>query len=639
MKKNIYLLQINKAYNNNIYLPYSVGSLAACAFANETVSENYCLKELLYRYEDPDVIVSGFEKPYLVGFSSYLWNTQYNLRVAKLLKEKYPECIVLFGGHNVPSGNADMMEEYPFIDFIIHDEGEVPFREFLLALHENTPLCNVPNLSYRDENGKIRSNEKKYFDVTELPSPYLEGYFDKMIEESDFRFQAIFETNRGCPYGCAYCDWGIFKTKLRQFPVERVYAELDWLAEHKIEYCISADSNFGILKRDTDIAKYLVEVKRKTGYPGSVCICFAKNCNDTVFEINKILYEGGIVKNAMLSVQTLNEEALKNIGRENLVFDQYEELSNRYKSEKIPVLSELILGLPGETYDSFCDGLCRLITLGQHMYVNVYCCDVLLNSEMGTKEYKEKHSVVTTRMPMYQFHADAVSEEFTEYSDIVTSTATLSTDDWINANIFHAVVTGFHGLGILQNFAVYLLKEKGVSHKQFYTSLFEYITSHGNYEIKKLFDRIRNVYEGLLSGKGDWGFIIDGLGSTVWPVNETVFLEIIKNPDLFFEEIGEFLSSFGIEEDVFENLLIYQKEMLKTPGLKGKTVELDYDFYTYFSNIASDDYKPLMKKKVALDISCPSNPEDFFEYARINIWYGRRRGLMLCFNDTTVREI
>ena len=418
-----------------------------------------------------------------------------------------------------------------------------------------------------------------------------------------------------------------------------MYAEFEWFAKNKIDYCISADSNFGILKRDVDIAKYLIDVNKRTHFPASVCFCFAKNCDDTVFEINKLLYEGGIVKNAMLSVQTLNEEALKNVGRQNLVFERYEELCNRYKSERIPVLSELILGLPGETYESFCDGLCRLITLGQHMYVNVYCCDVLLNSEMGTKEYKEKHSVVTTRMPMCQFHADAVSEEYTEFSNIITSTATLTTEDWINANIFHGVITGFHGLGILQSFAVYLLKEKGVSHKKFYMSLFEYITSHGDYEIKKLFDRVRGVYEGLLSGKGDWGFVLDGLGNTVWPVGEAIFLEIIKNPDLFFEEMGEFLSSFGIEEDIYENLLKYQKELLKTPGLKHKTVELDYDFYTYFGNISKEEYMPLEKKKVVLSVDCPKNPDDFFEYARINIWYGRRRGLMLCFNDTTVREI
>lgn len=39
-----------------------------------------------------------------------------------------------------------------------------------------------------------------------FPSPYLTGEFDE-IDPARWR-SATIETNRGCPYGCTYCDWG-----------------------------------------------------------------------------------------------------------------------------------------------------------------------------------------------------------------------------------------------------------------------------------------------------------------------------------------------------------------------------------------------------------------------------------------------
>lgn len=637
MKKNLYLVQINRIFDNSVFFPYSIGSLSACAFEDETVRNSYNLNDFIFIYEDIEKVASRIKDPFMVGFSTYIWNTEYNLNLAKRIKEIYPECFILFGGHNVDTDSAVMLEKYSFIDFLIHDEGEYPFKELLLALENGTPLCNVPNLSYRDETGEIRSTAKKIFDIVDLPSPYTNGFFDSLIKNNNIQFQAIFETNRGCPYGCAYCDWGLFKAKLRQFPMERVLGELKWFVDNKIDYCICADGNFGILKRDTEIADYIVELKNKTGYPEVLCACFAKNSNDAVFEITSKLFKCGVIKNAMLSVQTMNETALKNIGRENLKFDKYEGISDRYKKSGMPILSELILGLPGETYESFCEGLCRLIDLGRHMTVNVYCCDILLNSRMAKKEYIDEFRIKTVRMPISQVHIEYTEDKYPEHSNIIVSTDTLSEEDWVKANMFHAVVTSFHSLGILQWFAEYLKFEKNVSYLQFYTSLFDYIMSNKGLEISKFFEKIREKYLGLLNGNGLWGFLIPNLGKIVWPVNETIFIEIIKDIDLFFNEIEPFLSSFDIEKDIYDDLVLFQKEMLKAPGLKEKSFAVKYDFYTYFKNILFENYLPLEKKNNRIDVSCPDNPEDMFEYAKYNLWFGRRKKKMLCINDLTVK--
>ncbi len=72
-------------------------------------------------------------------------------------------------------------------------------------------------------------------DLDSLPSPVLTGLFDGFIPAGGERAGLILETNRGCPYGCTFCDWGSATlSRIRQFDLDRVFAELDWCAEHHL---------------------------------------------------------------------------------------------------------------------------------------------------------------------------------------------------------------------------------------------------------------------------------------------------------------------------------------------------------------------------------------------------------------------
>ena len=79
---------------------------------------------------------------------------------------------------------------------------------------------------------------------------------------------AILETNRGCPYGCTFCDWGsATQSRIRKFDLDRVFAELEWCATHKVHQVFLADANFGIFERDVEIAEKVAELKLEHGYP------------------------------------------------------------------------------------------------------------------------------------------------------------------------------------------------------------------------------------------------------------------------------------------------------------------------------------------------------------------------------------
>ena len=171
---------------------------------------------------------------------------------------------VIFGGHNVLR-DFGTFDECPEVDILIYREGEEAFRQILLCLLEDSDLSEVANIAFKKDGEYVKTREEG-FCMSEYPSPYLSGIFDS-IADGKTNFSAILETNRGCPFKCSFCDWGTLGSKVRLFPMERIKAEMDWIADHGIEYVYCADGNFGLFDRDEEIAEYIIELKKKTGFP------------------------------------------------------------------------------------------------------------------------------------------------------------------------------------------------------------------------------------------------------------------------------------------------------------------------------------------------------------------------------------
>src|SRR3990167_4556131 len=159
-------------------------------------------------------------------------------------------------------------------------------------------------------------------------------------------------------YACSFCEWGSSAmTKVRQLPEEWVYGEIEWAGLNRMEYVDGCDSNFGILKRDVDIAKRLAETKVKYGYPQTYRTSFAKNSNEAIWTIANILHGAGMLKSVTLAMQSMDQGVLQNIHRKNIKFDHFGELVKKYEAAGIPTYTELIMGLPGETLESYIAGV------------------------------------------------------------------------------------------------------------------------------------------------------------------------------------------------------------------------------------------------------------------------------------------
>ncbi|MBQ8016197.1 MAG: radical SAM protein, partial [Clostridia bacterium] len=382
--KNIYFIQANNVYGNerkSVYIPYASGCIAAYAFDNEKIKASCNLAGFVYTHEPIKQAVAKMKEPFIAAFSCSVWNYEYNKALAKELKKAYPDVIVVFGGHNVLR-DFETFEECTDVDFLIYREGEEAFRQIVLSLLENKSFSDIANIAYRKDDGYFKTKEES-FCLSEYPSPYLNGIFDS-IADGKTNFSAILETNRGCPFHCSFCDWGTLGSRVRLFPMERIKAEMDWIAGHKIEYVYCADGNFGLFDRDEEIAEYIIALKKATGYPKNFRVCFTKNRTEFVKKICMRFNKYGLDKAQTLSFQSLSPATLENIGRKNISLEHFRELMSEYSRCGISTSSELILGLPGETKESFTRGICDLLEYGQHKAIQVYTCDLLPNSEMGS---------------------------------------------------------------------------------------------------------------------------------------------------------------------------------------------------------------------------------------------------------------
>jgi len=636
-KRNVYMVQVDHLYGNeekSIYLPYAAGLLAAYALADPEVAKNYELKGFVFWRQNIAEAAAAMESPSLVGFSCYVWNTEYNKALARKIKQLYPGCITVFGGHNVP-GNTLMLEECGYIDVLVHGEGEEAFKALLSAFASNGELSGIANISYRNAAKEIIKTRVSPVADIDLPSPYLEGIFEPLFKKGDFNFCAVIETNRGCPNHCTYCDWGRLGQKSKMFPSDKVLKEIDWMAEHKIEYFWCADSSFGLFERDRKFVDYLISKKLSTGYPKVFKANYAEHHEIEVYEICRDLHEVCMNKGATLSFQSLNPAVLKNIGRRNMSMKMFAQIMALYNEAKIATYAELILGLPGETYDSFCNGITTLLEAGQHNALNIHALVLLPNSRMAQPDYIEKFGIKTIRTEFYQFHCEKVESDIPEYYDLVIATDTMSREMWVRANVFFIYIQTFHQLGLLKFFAIYLFHEKKVKYDDFYRKLIDWSKENKQTVCGDIYSKFSKKLNGIPDGNGSRAYQNKIYGDIVWPLEEGAFLDILPRLERFYTEIESFLDLFNIERPVYKSLLNYQKQMIKAPHRYEGIISLDYDFHNYFKRIYTHSYAALQPLNNTVHAKDESPAETWKEYAILNVWYGRNDSRNI-FSDISV---
>lgn len=323
----------------------------------------------------------------VIGFSMYTWNAAEFLDLIHKIKSECPSVLCIAGGPHVQQAE-DYLGEDP-IDIIILGEGETTFKEILDGPRpSNWPSIN--GIAYL-ENGSIKKTverqRRKLLD--ELPSPL------DAIELSDANGKPLYdsisyETSRGCPFKCAFCEWGTgaIGSKMYQFSMDRVRSDWHRIVDAGIKDIWLADSNFGALKEDLEKAQLICELKEKTGLPSSFATSWSKKHSPRVQEIVLLLHNNGLLPHYQLALQTLTPLALELSNRQNMAANKYEPIARQMAAEGVPIAAELIWGLPGDNLADFENNLDQLLKTFPNL--NIFAYTLLPGTEFYRKreEYK-----------------------------------------------------------------------------------------------------------------------------------------------------------------------------------------------------------------------------------------------------------
>jgi len=637
------LVQINNSFSGQNYLPYSVALLQTYVQRMAGDPGRYRFLPPLYKRVRIADAVEALKDADLVGFSTYVWNGRISLEIARRLKALKPGIAIVFGGPHVPDQPEAFLRANPQIDLAVHNEGERTFLKLLDAFPDRRAWQALPGVSMVTvDGGFVRNpNIDRVRDLDEIPSPFLEGAFDAIMAANPHEsWIGLWETNRGCPFRCTFCDWGsATAAKVTRFGEERLYREVDWFAAKKIEYIFCCDANFGIQKRDVDIARYVASIKKGTGYPVALSVQNTKNATERAYETQKILSDAGLNKGVALSMQSVDKATLVAIKRDNIALGTYMELQRRFTRDRVETYSDLILGLPGETYESFVQGVDQLIENGQHNRIQFNNLSILPNAEMGDPAYQARYGMVTVESRIINIHGERIEldDDVPEVQDLVVATAAMPAADWRRTRVFCWMTALLHFDKLFQLPLILAHGISGIAYRDLIEAFmaadparFPLIA-----EINAFF---HSEAGSIQQGGPEYVFSREYLG-IYWPADEFIFVKLTAEGrfDAFYAEAGRLLEetvgarSDGLPMEVFEEAIRLNHALVNQPFARGDlTLRVTHNLLDYWHKVRSGEPADLAEVAMAVDIDRTSKPyDDFQKWCREIVWWGNKKGAYL----------
>jgi hypothetical protein len=287
----------------------------------------------------------------VMGFSIYTWNAAEFLELMRQVKALCPALLIVAGGPHVQKAEDYLFSEA--VDVIVLGEGEATFSEFLDARGRDE-WPGVAGLAFVHSGELVSTAERpRLRNLDALPSA-LDAI--SLYDEDGEPYECIaYETSRGCPYKCAFCEWGtgMIGTKILSYSVERVRDDWNRIVDAGIRNIWLSDSNFGALREDVEKAKVLCEIKQRTGLPNSFATSWSKKHGSRSQEIVLMLHQNNLLPHYHLALQTLTPLALELSHRTNMAANKYEPIARDMAKARVPIACELIWGLIGDNLASF----------------------------------------------------------------------------------------------------------------------------------------------------------------------------------------------------------------------------------------------------------------------------------------------
>ena len=651
MKKiKVFSSQFNFQYGVVIHFPYSIASLLAYVKSFSDLASQFQFEKTFVFRDKLDEYVSRCVDADILLCSCYTWNWEITTRLAKRVKAENPDCLVIFGGPQVPGNyegdlprgwvddsKGEFFADYPYVDMLVHSESEYTLKSILDEYAQGKDYSKIHCIETREFR---TAPAARIQDLNTLPSPYLTDLVWDLVEPVEgVSYIASWETNRGCPFQCTYCDWGsATKSKVRKWDMDKLLREIEWFADNKISYVDCCDANFGIFAdRDLELAKKFRSEKLSKGFPGRVSPAWVKSTSDRLIPIAKELLAADLLRAVTVAIQSLDPTTLATVKRANIKFDKFSALIQQFRDEKIENYTEIIMGMPGETLGSYKDGLEQIMELFPRPVVFIYNCGVFVNAPMNHPSYIKEHGIEVIKSPIYLWHSSIHNRgDIPEYEYITIAANSFSLDDLKQMFTYGWAAQAFHSLGVLEYVSKFYHQVYGLKYVKFYKVFLDYCQKAGKSLFSREFDTLKDYIDTGYSG-GGWDHYDASLAPIYWPIEEATWLRCVKDSEILKREILQFLQylekelNFATDVEVIEDLVHFQVFILSTMDHKGVTKEHVSNFgwkeflVEDLCSIDALDRKPRKyswENKVTL--------EDTAEWCYRAIWVGRNQGNYKC---------
>lgn len=565
--------------DEGIFVPLIYGNLRSWADADPFLQKNVVWLEPVML----PVNANELENIDVLGVSVYEWNSFFSYSLCKSIKEKNSTCVIVAGGPEVAWRESCYFKEHPYIDAVVPGDGEIPFAELLRSMLNGGSVLNVEGVIANPAIGESEFLPASRLNLDSKPSPWLtlKDFWRLFFKKYDrFRLAAAYESSRGCPYGCIYCDWGGASKGLVSFiPEKTAIAEMDFIQQElRPFFMFWTDANLGIASRDIGLVEHFAENKRRYGSPFSLYYNCVKKDFSANLRIAEHLRSAGLLTKYVLALQHTDPEVLATIRRKNLSLKQVDQLAKKMRESDVPLFVQFIIGCPQDSFDKWLRNYTVLMEMGVHGEYRAYPFGLFPNSEAASPQYMLKCEIDAPERTNYVAFF-TLKKEGRHYalsrSRYVLGSRGVSRDDYGEMLKLSLLISACHDHGLTRFIAVGMRYRHGMAFEDFYRKLYAWFYSTE-------LCRTANQFVERWLWDDDASFMVHSplTGSMVEP-EEALVMKLYAHWDEFYEALNDFASQNGIPA----SLLKYQQNMLYRPNVTPeKQIEIPTVWAVFFDN-------------------------------------------------------
>ncbi len=301
------------------------------------------VEEVRLRKQDVASLLEG--GPTALCFSCYAWNVEAAMAACAEVKQQAPDVVTVLGGRAVEAVGHAIVSRFPFIDFIINGEGELPFAE--LARQGFAKSNPIPGVTFSQTDAQGRRSVVSMLpgppvmELGDIPSPFLNGAVEPSVDG------LLMELSRGCSHDCGYCAWNSCKIR-RRFPAQRIGQELAWAVANGVRHITFIDS---AINYETALLEEFSRELAQADPQRTLEFTFNLRHEDLDQQQFELL-EQIPARQILLGMETLSDPAMEASNRSSFDTTRFRSVVHQLSKCAPPVVG-VVLGLPDDTLDGF----------------------------------------------------------------------------------------------------------------------------------------------------------------------------------------------------------------------------------------------------------------------------------------------